>query len=113
MATYPVFSAPYYQKGFGVPPLFLRTFKLVKPFLKRIGLKALKHGIRLGARVTSDVGKSENFKKSLKRRSTQALNEVMNPADHPINYPNKKKPITKRLLIKGRKATKEKDIFDK
>ena len=73
MSVYPVFSGPYHQRGFGAPHLWLRT---IKPLLKKIGLRALKHGAKIGSRVVHDISKGEKFSDSLKNRTKQTINEI-------------------------------------
>ena len=113
MLPHPVFIGRYQQRGYGVPSLFLRT---LKPVLRRIGVSALKHGAKLGARVAVDMSKGKKIGDSLKHRAKQSIQEIINTkttlphkrpahtvkASHSATRPTRRKPLKR-----------EKDIFDK
>ena len=105
---YPVFSSPYYQRGYGVPSLWKRT---IKPLLKRVGLKALRHGARLGARVAHDVAGGKKVGQSLKRRAQQTVSELVAESTNKTPNLSAKRSHVIRS-VRGSHKKREKDIFD-
>lgn len=110
MSIYPVFSGSYHQRGYGSPSLWLRT---LKPLLKKIGLKALQHGSKLGTRVYKDVSSGQGFKDSLKARSKQTISEILRPlnSSRRNNIKRKRIGMGSRKLLDGRRANYKTDIF--
>ena len=96
--NYPVFSAPYFQRGYGqmgygIPEFWRRT---VKPLLKRVGLKALRHGTKLGARVAHDVAQGKRIGDSLKRRAHQTVEELAQEQSNKTETAPPKRPYARK-----------------
>ena len=109
MMSYPVFSSNYFQRGYGSVEFWRRT---VKPLLKRIGLKALRHGAKFGARVAHDVAGGQKMKDSLKRRAKQTVSELASESNKSLSgrpNPSKAKSLSHG---KRRKTARDSDIFD-
>ena len=112
-AVYPVFTAPYFQRGhgqigFGVPEFWRRT---VKPLLKRVGIKALRHGTKLGARVAHDVARGKKISESLKRRAQQTIKELAQEQIDKGDGPPQKRPYVRKKPTRSNQ-TRVKDVFD-
>ena len=71
--NFEMYSAPFHQQGSG----FKRYWKNLKPILKKTGERALKRGMRFGARVASDVVfRRQPLGKAVKNRVKQTISEI-------------------------------------
>ena len=109
--VYPVFSGPYYQRGYGAPHLWLRR---LKPLVKSLGMKALKHGVKLGKRIYHDMTSGKSFKDSFKQRSMQSLRDMATSAPGADKSVIKRRKTTRsvRKVSYPRHANNAGDIFD-
>ena len=121
MHSFERFSAPYNpyhhnikarQTGGGRFKQFWKS--KVKPVLRSVGSRALKHGLKLGTRVASDIVlKRKAPAKALKSRVKQTLEEIQRGQGikkRPTRTPGFKRQET--TAADGKKKRRQRDIFD-
>ena len=83
----------------------------MKPLLKQVGLKALQHGTKLGARVAHDVARGKKIGDSLKRRAHQTVEELVQEQSDKTATVSSKRPYA-RKKSKRSSQKRVKDVFD-
>lgn len=116
MHSFERFSAPYnpynnVQTGRGGMKKF---WKKIKPTLKTVGKRALKHGLKLGSRVAGDIIlKRKAPGAALKTRVKQTLQEIQRGEGikkRTTSAPRSKRQAT--VALSRTKTTRPRDIFD-
>lgn len=101
------------QRGYGLGGFFKGLARSFAPVLKRglvhVGKKAAKTGIQ----VLQDVSDGKSFKKAIKERGMQNINEMVSDIKSEIHQgiSTRKRTSKKKGSLKNQKK-KKKDIFD-
>ena len=106
------FRGPTLQRGYGLGGFFKGLARSFAPVLKRGLVHAGKKAVKTGIQVLQDVSSGKSFKKAIKERGKQNINEMVSDIKSEIkqNASTRKRILKKKGSLKNQKK-KKKDIF--
>jgi hypothetical protein len=104
-----IYSAPLYQKGYGIGSFLGGLFRAVIPFFKSRGMSVGKQLLKAGVDVLGDMQENQTIKDSLRKRKADILSNVKEAVISGKGYLKRRKlnipqlpPVSRRSKTKKR-----------
>ena len=112
------FTGLEYQRGGGLGNVFRNIFKIVLPYMKRVGKELGNEALRTGALLASDIVAGQEIRKSAKDRVKAGTSNLLRKAANKLQNGGKRKHVKKtrgkrQFINRKKKAPKRKGLKNK